>query len=278
MLGSTSSFALSPFIGGTALANCLVQDCEGRGIASIAVNAEFSQFSIGTNGGEILVCDAKTKKVVSKYIVHDSSVSAMAFSKNSKLLVSVDESNHIIVWDLSKGKPSKQYSGDEIRKLVYHRITAIDFVGPDSNFLVGTRNGSVHLLSTRGGISSSSLVKIAGEGIWSVTGSPSGKVVAASTRKNTIHVWRLATKEKVAKIEAGDNTMGLAISHDDQTLAFGMEKRVRLWDLANNKEMQTLDVEPHVGTVLSFNKKGQLSVGGLQGKKFVILHSMKEKK
>ena len=97
-------------------------------------------------------------------------------------------------------------------------------------------------------------------GIWSVSFSPNGNLLAAASANNIVELWDVATEQKIATLRGHtDSVTSVSFSPNSNLLASGsFDGTVKLWDVATRKNIDTL--EEHEAPVLdvSFSPDGKL--------------------
>merc|ERR1740130_1433552 len=119
---------------------------------------------------------------------------SVAFSPDSKLVVSGSDDETVRVWEAATGK--------EVQKLEGHSsdVTSVAF-SPDSKLVVsGSDDKTVRVWEAATG---KEVQKLKGhsESVTSVAFSPDSKLVVSGSRDKTVRVWETATGKKVQKLE-----------------------------------------------------------------------------
>ena len=67
--------------------------------------------------------------------------------------------------------------------------------------------------------------------IFSMSFSPDGTVFASGAEEDTVKLWEVATRKRIATFQHTGNVFSVAFSLDGETLAAATGKNVKLWDI-----------------------------------------------
>jgi WD40 repeat protein len=197
---------------------------------------------------EMKLFDVATGKIKASLVTeeggNDEGVLAMAFTPDSKTLVSVGRPDEIRLWDVATGKNTvtrKTSRGDDDDG--FARITAA--ISSDTKTVatviwvdVGKRSVAkeIKLWSVATGKEQATL-KGHTRDVWSLAFSPDGKTLASGCEDGTIKLWDVARSKELATLKGHESRVSvLAFSPDGNTLASGSEdKTIKLWDVAKSK-------------------------------------------
>jgi WD40 repeat protein len=185
-------------------------------------------------------------------------VSCFAFAADSRRLAT-GSAGFIRIWDVSTGKQTKHFPAHEAE------VASLAF-SPDGQTIVsGSSDGTVRLWDTASG---KELKKYGSDlpAIVAVAYAPDGMRIAAAERNSVVHLWDPASGKDLGKL-AGDGSrlFAMAFAPDSKTLAVGSKTIIRLWDVANAKELRQLgrpvgdDVTSHNNDVtMAFSADGTM--------------------
>jgi WD40 repeat protein len=184
-------------------------------------------------------------------------ITSIAFSSDTKSLVSVGNDTVIRLWDRPTGKQRQIFLGHE------NPISTVA-VSPD-----GTTIASAGLDTVVGlwDAKSGKLRQFLGghrDFVNKVAFSADGKLLASGSNDNQVIVWDVATGKKRQILKGHVNgVVGIAFSPDGKTLASGSwDATVRLWDVETGKQRQLLQGHTQPTRALAFSPDGTTLVSG----------------
>ncbi len=192
---------------------------------------------------------------------HDS-ITALAFSEDNTILISLDKFGDIIYWDVETG--SKLL---DPRNVDTYEVAALSQNG--SMAAIGDKNGThIHLWNTTTGRRRMTLNGHAGffkeDGdeheaeIRMLAFTHDGKTLASGSEDKTVILWNTQNGAKRATLkdhEAWITTVALSI--DGKTVASGdANKRIKTWDVATGRERATLRGHKNTINALTFAPEG----------------------
>ncbi|KAF4609654.1 hypothetical protein D9613_012003 [Agrocybe pediades] len=214
---------------------------DAKSIFSVVFSPDNCKIAAGSENGNTWIWDIHTANLLAGplYMEGGDRVSSLAFSSDSSKLASYSDSI-IIVWDSSSGKV---LSGPfETKDFLSYSTGSLAFTAHDSNILLVSDNGMVHILDPHTG---SDLVesfevtnKEAGELVSNVI-SPDTTMVAVSYEEGTICIWNVHTRTIICSLFAGHgNSTALAFSHDGKKLISGSSNgTIQIWDVDTGNAM-----------------------------------------
>jgi WD40 repeat protein len=223
---------------GDSLTELRTIGCTGL-VFSLALSPDGRRLAVGQNNG-IALYDPATGKQVAPFKPTPAAVPAVAFSSDSRRLVSSGASDPAIrVWDVDGGKPLF-----EIRQPLNPNSSVA--ISPDSRLIA-----SPGPLQAAGGPTVKAwevdwdaktykdvrTLKGDVRYIWKVTFSPNGRYLASGSWDSTIRVWDLQAPESAEPVTLRGHAgiiYGLAFSPDGRRLAsasgYAGHGEVKVWD------------------------------------------------
>ena len=190
---------------------------------------------------------------------HTDAVLSLAFSPDSKRVVSAAADGTIRLWDSASGK--------SLRILRRHQgaVSAVTY-SADGRWLASAgHDGTVKLWEEK-----SAAVRTEwrgpGNAILALAFSPDGRWLAAAGRDRVIQLWSV-TDGKLAHTYPGHHgdVLGLAFSPDGRTLASaGADRSVRLWNVGGAREPAGLSVYRTEVQALAFSPDGRWLASGTE--------------
>lgn len=208
---------------------------DGRWVASAGKGAEGDKSG---KGGEVILSDARTGVMQRRLTGQVDAVFGIAFSPDSRRLVSAGKDGNVVVWALPDGTPEligNLASGPSKQAAIQAMSVAYS---PDGQRLAASgQDGSVVLWEGEGpGRSRRTLVDGRREGVaWSVAFSPDGRQLASAHQTGQLLLWSLTGDAPPRRLPGGNGELrSVAFSPDGLRLAAASTDRtITLWDLAN---------------------------------------------
>jgi RNA polymerase sigma factor (sigma-70 family) len=156
------------------------------------------------------------------HLLHHGPVHAVAFSPDSRTLVSADHG--IRQWDLATGQ-------ERPRRLQHPGVTALAY-SPDGAMLASAGEGGAIALWDSSGHETQALTRHH-QAVLALAYSPDGRWLASGGREPWICLWQPALKNPEPRRLHARPVAALAFSPDGKTLASAGGHWVRLWDVAS---------------------------------------------
>jgi WD40 repeat protein/Leucine-rich repeat (LRR) protein len=173
---------------------------------------------------------------------HSGLVTAVALTKEGKLLASGSEDKTIKLWDVPAATERTTLKGHT------QRITGLAF-SPDGKIVASaSADGTIKLWDSATGTERATLPGHS-SGVTFVAFSVDGQTLASAGSDGTIKLWDVAgNKERATFIGHAGAVTSVAFSPDGKNLASGSEdKTVKLWEQVTGKEQATF--KGHTGAI-----------------------------
>jgi WD40 repeat protein/serine/threonine protein kinase len=179
---------------------------------------------------------------------HSSEISSVCWSPDSKQLATASGDKNAMVWDAATGRMLFTLKGHPM---------PLALLGARTLGLLGSAQAQTPCLASSAlypGTSHS-------DGLFSVSWSPDGKLLATVSEDGTAKVWNAATGWELSLLDAHTNrVLCLSWSPDGKLMATGSEDgTAKTWDPIRGKEQLTLRAHPSGVWNLNWSRKGHPS-------------------
>ncbi len=224
-----------------------------------------SKFIVSCKDNEIKILDATTGSEMMTLRGHDGPIDSIAFSPDSKYIISGGMDNMIKVWDVASGR--------ELRTLRGHEgfVTSVAFTSDGMQIVSGSWDGTIKLWDVASRREQTRLLGHEGV-VASIAFSPDGKRIVSRSDNGEVKVWDVASATDVMTLRGGRglSICSTAFSPDGKRIASLSEDlaAIKVWDAESGSEVMTL--RGHKGPVesvtLSPDGRNIASGGGRQDK------------
>jgi RNA polymerase sigma factor (sigma-70 family) len=262
-----------------------------RGIRTAVFSPDGQVLACGHFGGAITLRDPNTGQERRILNGHTVGVNGLAFSADSKLLLSAGLDRVVKLWDLEGQKEPKEFRGptdrvvktwkhvegrEEPKELPGHTgmIFSVAFFRHRQAFVSCSNDGKAIIWDIKTG-----KPKFILQGhqfpVETVAVSPDDKLVATASWDNTIKLWDADTGKESAVLKvhlepvimAGSSLYGLAFSPIGTLLASSSaDGVVRLWDAKAHKQLAILAKHDWATWSVAFSNDGKLLASGSSDK------------
>jgi len=192
---------------------------------------------------------------------HDGEVWSIAFSPDSKCIISCSDDDTIKVWDAA--------TGAELMTLRGHGdcVGSIAFSPDGKRIVSGSDDKTIKIWDAATGVE---LMTLRGhkELIETVAFSPDGRRIVSASDDKTVKVWDAVTGDEVMTLRGHEGGVYCAaISRTgDQIVSGSLDGTIKVWDAATGAELMTL--RGHEGQVypVAFSPDGKRIVSGGEDK------------
>jgi WD40 repeat protein len=182
---------------------------------------------------------------------------SLVFSPNGQILASGSMDNTICLWNVADSELLNTLKGH------MGVVTSIVF-SPDGQTLAsGSGDKTVRLWRV---VSGELLYMLEGhtDFVTDVAFSPDGKTLASGSYDDSANLWRVADGKLVHSLKGSADVKDIAFSPDGNILALGSMREIQLWQVADGKQLQTLELErsaPQASRII-FSPNGQFFAWG----------------
>jgi WD40 repeat protein len=217
--------------------------------SAVAFNRDGTLVAFGSDEGHVF--DVRTKQEVAH--LGDTSVRAMAFSPDGRLIAI--STNYLIprVWDTS--------SGQDIARLPNKGPVLAMAFSPDGALIAtASKDGTARVFEARTGREVSKLEH--GDAVIAVAFSSDGTLIATASKDKTARVFETRTGREVARLAHGDAVVAVAFSPDNTLVATASwDKTARVFEAHSGREVSRL-VHGDFVVAAAFSPNGVLVATG----------------
>ncbi|MGE3806516.1 MAG: WD40 repeat domain-containing protein [Gemmataceae bacterium] len=207
------------------------------------------------------VWDLRNGKELGPFVGHNNWVRGLAFSADSKFLVSGAYDQTIRLWEVASGKEVQCFAGEHIRNIMDlacapdGKTLAVAANGPNGRYKVGLLD-----LAT-GKEVQQTLLHVP---VFQVGFSPDGRTLLAvepingGKANSTIHLWDVAGWKHRALPDQAERVHRACFSPDSKLLATGSDHKTCLWDVATGKLLHNLGNSCNPSSSLAFSPDGKI--------------------
>lgn len=234
----------------------------GDAVEVIAFSPDSTLLGTGSRDGVVRIWRVESGSILHEFTGHEDGVEGIYFLSNPDRVVTVSVDNVIRIWTLPGETPT-----DTLTEYRDSSLFAVALAPDRDRIAAGSLDRrAVRLLSFPGGklqrelTDHSSFVK-------SVVFSPDGDSLAVLCFDESFRIWNLSSGGS-ADIDATGNQVAKVAFNADGTLAAAgvANRRIRIWDLADNLPLRDLEGHPGQVNVIAFAPRhGFVASGGADG-------------
>lgn len=155
---------------------------------------------------------------------HRDSVNTITFSAGGQLLVSGSEDSTISLWKFPEGTRIREFTGHD------DQVNCVTLSPNGKNVVSAGQDGTVRVWDIETG-RELWMPKDAGAPAWAAAYSHDGEALALTDGEEVL-LYRVSTREKVARLRCGQELTSIAFSPRGNTLAAGgLEGEISVWDV-----------------------------------------------
>ncbi|KAN0075185.1 hypothetical protein V8E54_007796 [Elaphomyces granulatus] len=188
---------------------------------------------------------------------HSDWVRSVAFSPDSKKVVSGSYDSTVRIWDITTGQADQTLTGHS------DLVTSVAFSPDGKKVVSGSSDRTVRVWDITTGQADQALTGHSVE-VTSVAFSPDGKKVVSGSYDLTVRVWNITTGQADQTLTGhSDEVMSVAFSPDGKKVVSGSgDSTVRVWDITTGQADQTLTGHSDVVRSVAFSPDGKKVVSG----------------
>src|SRR5262245_1175769 len=224
-------------------------------VMSVVFSPDGGKLATGSFDRTVKLWDLKANSEIGVIKGHDGFINSVAFSPNGRLLATCSDDNTAKLWDTAP---------NQVPMITGHSksVTSVKFSPDGRQLATGSRDYSVRLWNPSTGREIDRFTGLGGE-IESIAFSPGGRILALANEVYAVVLLNPSTREKVFLPGHTDTVWAVVFSPDGRKLATGgRDLKIRLWDVANRRQITAL--EGHTAPIksLAFSPDGALLASG----------------
>lgn len=235
-------------------------------VMSVVFSSDGQVLASGSHDKTIKIWDlAKKEARTLQGREEPSRVNAVAFSPDGKILVSGSDDQTVKLWNVVTGEQIFTFTGHK------DKVYAVAFSPDGKTIASGSKDRTIKLWSTDTYKEIHSIQGHSDE-ILCVGFSPDSKILASGGAGNdkTIKVWYL-TEDKFLTLKGNPDSFGgmnsVAFSPNGKQIASGSsDKTIRIWQLPNGQQLQTLAGHTDDVCSVTFSPDGKILASGSRDK------------
>jgi WD40 repeat protein len=240
-----------------------IADREGTNLTCLVFHPKQPWLLQATQQGTLQAVDITTGAVRTAYTGHTKPIWEISFNRSGDRLVSCGADGAIILWNTETGQALWQVGHG-----MQSALNGVVFTPDERQIISAGIDNTVRIWeATSGGQIETRNVP---QGIWALNVSPDGRWLGYQTHENGVNqvkLWDLSNKQAGPVLATlGVGQYSLVFSSDSQRLVTGgADGKVRVWEVASGRELQSLS--GHTSTVKSvvFLPDGRLASGSEDG-------------
>lgn len=224
---------------------------------AVDISPDGKWIAIAGGDGKIHLFDFTTKELKQTIEAHETGIVSVAFSQDGQTLVSSGYDGLVKTWETDSAGPLVVIN-TKIPKSVFSDIS------PDGKTVVSVWDDVVLWNAETGEkIGPLALSEPRAISVRDVQFSPDGKHVATADAtvdfENAAMIWSVDERKLTATLKHEFGVASLAFSPDGKLLATAdMDVRARVWDIAAQKLLQTIEVENATPDLVTWSPDGKL--------------------
>lgn len=202
-------------------------------IQSLDVSPDDQLVLIGGKDYQARVIDSQTgllRYKLGEKVTHRAAINSVRFTPDGKKFITASDDGFIKVWKTEDGALQNSFRG---------HTAGLYSVASNGHLLVSASQDRT-LKIWRLDQPYQFAEKICANGPWYMPVSHNEKWMSASASDKDFHVWDIATGTKIVSFEGSSNAS--AFTSDDKYLVTGGHgKKIKVYDIANRKELRSID-------------------------------------
>ncbi len=260
--GDVFTLAFSPdsstlVTGGGGTASLRPNDIVGS-FASELMNVAKNMVGVSRQGGEVLLWDVASARRLRSLVGHPSTVSAVAFTPDGRLLATGSQDGSVGIWDAADGRARTTFRAGG------SAVLSLAFTPAADELAASAQDGAIRFFDV---VTGQERMGVGGGqvGAGPIRFVPDGRGLIAAGGDGVVRVWETSPDPGWVLLRDHEGAVeSVAFAPDGRTLASGgADRKVRLWDLNTGQVARTLAGLPDEVQALAFSRDGRRLAAGL---------------
>jgi WD40 repeat protein len=223
--------------------------------------------------------DVASSREMARLTAHRNGVLRVALTPDGRLAVTVDLNGGAIVWETATGKVRFEPGNPAAVKGARQQVSTKTIVSADGRYETtdvqgaafsrdGTRlvtrhgdwNGTLRVWDVAAGRDVATMTGVRG-GLERIDVSPDGRLLLTGSEGNTLQIWELATRRKVADLRVTGAIEEAFFSDDGRWIVtrseVGNTRELRQWDVATQRSFVLASFQ---GSASAFSSNGRFAI------------------
>ena len=220
-------------------------------ISSVLITPDGKYIISGSLDKTIRVWNIKNGKNIKTLYGHKGGVNSICLFSNGKYLLSASKDKTINMWSIKNGKKIKTFSGH------FASVNSISITPDEKYFLSASDDERIALWDIK---KDKPIGVLHGHShrVTSISISKDGKYFVSGGLDKKIHLWDFLTGKILKTFKNHKNINTVLISDSSKYIISSGERGVKIWDIVNNKLIETIDKNTLNPYVFKFNKNSIL--------------------
>jgi len=221
-------------------------------VHSVATSPDGKFVAAGGVGGVVVLCDAKTGKLIQKLTGHKGTIYQLRFTPDGKFLIGASRDKNIHIWDLATGQQVKNLEGHT------NWVRGIDITKDGKLMASCGRDNTVRLWNVAEGTQLRSITSFE---VWpeTIAFAPDGKTLLVGS--NDLTLWDVGTGVRLQTFEPGNSSSinRVAFMPDGkEVLSVTYDGKLRVWNVADHNLIKTVNAHPNWALDVAVSPDGKV--------------------
>lgn len=239
-------------------------------IISIAFSPSGQHIAAGTQTGDILMWELKTRRLIFTFRGHTDWVRALCFSENGAELFSASDDQTVRMWNAKTGDPIKLFAGHNGRVMTLA-------INPEKHLLVS--GGEDKFIRVWDMLTGNCIKEFKGHKstVSSLKFSPNKDFLLSASTDTTIKFWETTSYTCIKSIQAHKSYIWTAVFSKDGSFfaSGGNDGTVRIWKGRNGSPIRTINIPEMQVRHIAISPEGDKVAAAISDSQFLRVWDVK---